>query len=170
MSVKPKRASKARPKPEDTAPLAGALTAIETILSPNGEPVLGLYAHALHLVLMRTLSEDPAYAAILPHLIGAPAMLLARPGLSQTELARLLGKERATIGLQIEQCLAKGLVRRIAASDDRRKYQLFITAKGREFLAAARRAVPDHEARFARGLTAAERATLRRLLWKMITG
>jgi DNA-binding MarR family transcriptional regulator len=156
------------PSPEQASYLQG-LAAIEKALSPSGAPVLGLYAHTLNLWLARTLAEDKSFQNIVPHLLGTPAVLSVMPGLSQVELANLLGRQRATIGLQVTQCLAEGLIRRVDSGKDLRRYELFVTAKGRRFVAAARRAVPAHEARFARNLNTAERRQLRRLLRKLIS-
>jgi DNA-binding MarR family transcriptional regulator len=104
----------------------------------------------------------------MPHLIGTPALLSKHPGLSQIELAALLGTERATAGLQVAQCIEKGFVRRSVSAGDRRKYELYVTDKGLRLLAEAQGVVPDHEDLFAKTLTLDERETLRRLLMKLI--
>ena len=104
------------------------------------------------------------------HLIGTPALLAKDPGLSEAELASFLGTGRSTAGLQVEQCLERGFVRRTRSHRDRRRYELRITEKGLRLLAEARRAIPEHEDLFAGALTARERATLRRLLMKLIAG
>jgi len=102
------------------------------------------------------------------HLIGTPALLARYPGLSQAELASFLGTERATAGLQVAQCLERGLVRRTRSNWDGRRYELRVTEKGLRMLAVARRVLPEYEDLFASALTARERATLRRLLMRLI--
>ena len=104
----------------------------------------------------------------MPHLIGTPALLAKHPGLSQVELASLLGTERATAGLQVAQCIKKGLVRRVVASHDRRQYELYVTKAGLRLVENARRVIPEHERMFAETLTKEERATLRGLLMRLI--
>lgn len=147
---------------------ARGVRTIESVLRPGGGPVLGLYLHTVHILLMRSVSRNPRFHSIMAHLIGTPSILAKYPGLSQTELAELLGTERATAGLQVAQCLEQGFVRRARSDKDRRRYELHVTPKGLRLLAEARRVIPEHEDLFARGLTARERATLRRLLMKLI--
>ena len=84
--------------------------------------------------LARSMARGGAFATIKPASIGVPALLRAHPGLSQSELADLLGVQRMTAGQQVESCLRAGLVRRTRSTTDRRKYRLFITAKGRAYL------------------------------------
>jgi DNA-binding MarR family transcriptional regulator len=146
---------------------AQGVATIEAALS-SGEPVLGLYLHTVHIHLLKTLSRDSRFKSIMPHLIGTPALLVKHPGLSQVELAALLGTERATAGLQVSQCIKKGLVRRVVAANDRRQYELYITKAGERLVERARRVVPQHERLFADPLTKDERATLRSLLMKLI--
>ena len=146
---------------------AQGVATIEAALS-SGEPVLGLYLHTVHILLLKTLSRNPRFKSIMPHLIGTPSLLSKHPGLSQVELAALLGTERATAGLQVAQCIKKGLVRRAVAANDRRQYELYVTPQGLRLLENARRLIPEHENLFADPLTKEERATLRGLLMKLI--
>jgi DNA-binding MarR family transcriptional regulator len=138
------------------------------VLKGGDSPVLGLYLHTVHILLLKTLTRNPRFRSIMPHLIGTPALLAKFPGLSQIELAALLGTERATAGQQVAQCIAKGLVRRVVSSGDRRRYELFVTNKGLKLLEDARRVIPEHEDLFAGSLNPEERETLRRLLHKLI--
>lgn len=160
------------PRAGDRRPLAArharGVRTIESVLRPDGSPVLGLYLHTVNMLLMRSLSRSPLFRRILVHLIGTPALLARDPGLSQAELASFLGTERATAGLQVEQCLARGFVRRTRSNWDGRRYELRVTRAGLRMLAEVRRVIPEHEDLFARALTARERATLRRLLMKLI--
>ena len=143
---------------------------IESILSPSGEPVLGLFLHTVHILLMNSVSRDPRFRHIMPHLMGTPALLAKFPGLSQIELGALLGTTRATAGLQVAQCIRLGFVRRVVSSHDGRRYELFITSKGRKYLDAAVKVVHAHEQEFGQALSTAERQTLRSLLLKLIAG
>jgi DNA-binding MarR family transcriptional regulator len=146
------------------------VSTIESVLSKSGKPVLGLYLHTVHILLLRSLVRNPRFRSIMPHLIGTPAILSKQPGLSQIELAALLGTERATAGIQVSQCLAQGFVKRSVSTSDRRRYELFVTKKGLRLIEDAREVIPEHEDRFAAALTAEERETLRQLLLKLISG
>lgn len=145
---------------------------IESVLGKDKDsvPVLGLYLHTVHILLIKSLGRNPRFRSIMPHLIGTPAILSKHPGLSQIELAALLGTERATAGLQVAQCLKQGFVRRVASRTDRRRYELFVTPKGLKLLEDAREVIPQHEDMFAASLTPSERSTLRRLLLRLISG
>lgn len=143
------------------------VTTIEAVLAADG-PVLGLYLHTVHILLLKSLSRNPRFRSIKPHLIGTPALLSRHPGLSQIELAALLGTERMTAGLQVAQCIANGYVKRSVSATDRRRYELYVTPKGLQLLAEARGVIPEHEDAFARNLSRTERETLRQLLMKLI--
>jgi DNA-binding MarR family transcriptional regulator len=144
------------------------VTTIESVLSTGGSPVLGLYLHTVHILLMKSVSRNRRFHGIMPHLIGTPSILSRHPGLSQIELAALLGTERATAGIQVAQCLSQGFVRRVRSSHDRRRYELYVTKKGLRLLDDARLAISQHEELFAGTLSRDEREMLRRLLLKLI--
>jgi DNA-binding MarR family transcriptional regulator len=146
---------------------AQGVATIEAALS-EGAPVLGLYLHTVHILLLKSLTRNPRFKSIMPHLIGTPSILTKHPGLSQVELAALLGTERATAGLQVAQCIKKGFVRRAVATHDRRQYELYVTKAGLKLVEDARRVIPDHEDVFAEPLSKQERETLRGLLMKLI--
>jgi len=146
------------------------VSVIESVLSPSGAPVLGLYLHTVHILLINSVTRDPRFRHIMPHLMGTPAILARFPGLSQIELAAFLGTTRAAAGLQVAQCVRLGFVRRVVASHDARRYELFITPKGTKYLEAAVQVVHTHEQEFGQALNKSERATLRRLLMKVIAG
>lgn len=42
------------------------VAAIESVLSPSGEPVLGLYLHTVHILLLNSISRDPRFGHIMP--------------------------------------------------------------------------------------------------------
>jgi DNA-binding MarR family transcriptional regulator len=143
---------------------------IERTISPDGSPVIGLYLYMANGWLVRSVSRGSRFAAIRPRAIGIPALLKAHPGLSQTELADLLGIERMTAGVQVARCIRQGLVRRERSGMDRRKYQLYVTAKGEANLRRTAGLIPLHEQFLFGRLSSAERAMLYRLLRKMIDG
>ena len=62
------------------------LALLERAYSPSGAPVLGLFVYVAETTLMRSLKRRKTYQAIVPSLIGTPAILFARPGISQTSL------------------------------------------------------------------------------------
>jgi DNA-binding MarR family transcriptional regulator len=143
---------------------------IERAISPEGAPVIGLYLYMAFGWLARSMARGSRFAAIKPAAIGIPALLQAHPGLSQTELADLLGVERMTAGLKVKQCIRAGLVRRQRSADDQRKYRLYVTRKGLAKLRRIAKLIPLHEQYLFGQLSAGERRTLDRLLKKVIDG
>jgi DNA-binding MarR family transcriptional regulator len=148
--------------------LSTGIRLIEQAISPSGEPVIGLYLFMAYGRLWRSMRRGSRFAAINPVAIGIPALLKEHPGLSQTELARLMGVERMTAGLQVEQCVRAGLVARRRSSEDRRKYSLRVTSKGLANLKRIAKLIPLHEQSLFGGLTARERAALYGALVKLL--
>lgn len=141
---------------------------IERAISPDGAPVLGLYLYMANGRLLRSMSIGSPFALIKPGAIGIPALLASHPGLSQTELADLMGVERMTAGMQVQQCITAGLVRRRRSKVDKRKYELHVTSKGLENLQKIARIIPLHEQSLFGRLSARERAVLYRILRKLV--
>ena len=73
---------------------------IESQLSPSQAPVLGLYLHVAYHCFMGSFGIV-GRGEITPNLVGVLALVATRPGMSQADLARLIGLERATIGVQV---------------------------------------------------------------------
>jgi DNA-binding MarR family transcriptional regulator len=69
------------------------------------------------------------------------------PGLSQTELARTLGIQRARLVRMLHQLDKRGLTRRLQSSADGRTHALRLTYKGQETLRRAQELAEQHEAR-----------------------
>lgn len=159
-----KRSTQAR------APLAAGVRLIEKALSPGGDPVIGLYLFTAYGRLVRSMGRGTRFAAINPAAIGVPALLRAHPGLSQTELAELMGVERMTAGLQVEQCIREGLVTRRRSVTDRRRYELHVTPRGVSNLRRVQKLIPVHEQSLFGRLNARDRAAFYRLLCKFIDG
>jgi len=141
---------------------------IEAAISPAGAPVIGLHLYMAYGCLARSVGRGGPFAGIKPGAIGMPALLSSYPGLSQTEVADMLGLERMTVGMQVQQCIRSGLVRRQRCEQDRRKYRLYVTAKGMARLRQIAKLIPQHEQHIFGHLTAVEQVTLHRLLQKVI--
>jgi DNA-binding MarR family transcriptional regulator len=143
---------------------------IEAQLSPQGEPVLGLYLHVAYLTVMSSFGRRVGHGEVTPAVIGVLAMLAESPGISQAKLARLIGLERATIGATVARAVAAGLVVRQSARGDARSYALSLSPRGERMLRTLRRRIAAHERAAGAHLTAAERRALRTLLHKLVYG
>jgi DNA-binding MarR family transcriptional regulator len=143
---------------------------IEAQLSPEGEPVLGLYLHVAYHRVMASFGRRVGHGQVTPAIIGALAMLAECPGISQATLARRIGLERATIGTTVARAIAAGLVVRRDAHGDARSYALSLSPAGERMLRVLRRRIAAHEAAAGARLSSEERRMLRALLHKLVYG
>lgn len=156
---------------KNTAPhrhFSSGVRLIEKTLRPDGQAILGLHLYTAFGWLVRSMARGSRFAAIKPGTIGVPTLLKAHPGLSQTEVADLLGIERATAGIHVERGIREGHVRRKACDEDGRKYRLFITPKGVTYLDRIAALIPQHEDHVFGRLSDRERKQLHNLLLKLI--
>ena len=144
--------------------------AIEAQLSPQGEPVLGLYLHIAYHKVMSTFSRKVGHGQVTPAIIGVITMLAEHPGISQARLARLIGLERATIGSTVGRAIEAGFVVRTDAHGDARSYALALSPRGERMLRTLRRRIAEHEKAAGAHLTPVERRALRTLLHKLLYG
>ena len=77
------------------------------------------------------------------------AMLIDRnPGISQVDLAAILGVERPAMMIVVDRLQNRKLVIRKRSETDRRRQELHLTPKGSKFLADVRVVIREHEAKF----------------------
>ncbi len=157
-------------RPAPLRHVSAGVRLIERAISEDGAPVIGLHLYMAFGWLARSMARGGRFATIKPALIGIPALLKTHPGLSQTELADLMGIERMTAGVQVKRCIRSGLVRRERSAADRRKYRLYVTPKGLANLRRIVRLIPLHEQYLFGRLSRSERAQLYRVLRKLIDG
>jgi len=90
--------------------------------------------------VLKTVDISPAQYSVL-------LVIDANPGLSQAELARTLGIERARMVRVLHRLDRRGLTRRLRSSADGRAHSLRLTHKGQETLRRAATLAQAHEAR-----------------------
>ncbi len=95
-------------------------------------------------------------------------ILLQDEPLTQIEIARSLEVDRTTMVSLIDDLVRLELVERAPHPEDRRAHAVTLTAKGREVLEVATRAVDEVEAECLAPLSPAERTQLRHLLQQII--
>ncbi|OYX74974.1 MAG: hypothetical protein B7Y95_04515 [Rhizobiales bacterium 32-66-11] len=111
---------------------------------------------------------DRVCADLTPVQYAALATVEAHPGIDQASLAGVIGYDRTTIGGVVERLEAKGFIDRITSPSDRRGRQLSITAEGTLLLRNLAAPVHQVQERLMAPLTATERATLLRLMAKLV--
>jgi DNA-binding MarR family transcriptional regulator len=165
------RAATPAPRPTPARSTEVSPTAlIEAQLSPDGEPVLGLYLHVAYHRVMASFGRKVGHGEVTPAIIGVVATLAACRDVSQATLARRMGLERATVGTTVARAMEAGLVERRDAHGDARSYALSLSPAGERMLRTLRRRIADHEAAAGAHLTADERRSLRALLHKLVYG
>jgi DNA-binding MarR family transcriptional regulator len=96
----------------------------------------------------------------------ALSIVVAQPGLTQTQLADALQIERSNLVTIIDELAGRNLIVRAPVAHDRRRHALMPTPAGKKLAAAVQASVVDHERRLFAGITAAERSELQRILHK----
>jgi DNA-binding MarR family transcriptional regulator len=121
---------------------------------------LGAHAASKFAERLAALDLAPQHAGIL-------RVLGAGSGLSQQALATTLSIQPSRLVLLVDELEEKGLVERRDSRDDRRVYELHLTAKGRRALESIGKVAVEHDASICAALSEGERASLRSLLTTM---
>ncbi|WP_066115233.1 MULTISPECIES: MarR family transcriptional regulator [unclassified Blastomonas] len=90
--------------------------------------------------------------------------LLRDPSLTQTEIAKKLELEAATIGHAVADLCAKGLMERVRTEKDRRAWDLILTEEIDDLLPALRGSADRLHDLLWRGVTADEKRALQQIL------
>lgn len=109
---------------------------------------------------LRTLSRHdvrPAQYSVL-------AVIEANPGLSQSDLADLLGIERARLARMLDRLEKRGLAERRPSPRDRRSHALYLSREGQKALKRIKVLAGQHEANLAEKLGPEKRRLMIELL------
>jgi DNA-binding MarR family transcriptional regulator len=96
------------------------------------------------------------------------ALIAANPGSSQSALARRAGLNNSALVGIVDQLEKRALVERDRAADDRRRYQLTVTAEGRQMMETLFSAVTGQEDAIRNALGPRDLAALLTLLDRVI--
>jgi DNA-binding MarR family transcriptional regulator len=91
-----------------------------------------------------------------------------QPGLSQREVAELLGVDRTTMVALVDEIEAKGWVERRPQPDDRRKNFVSLTGEGRDIMSRAGQVIDECERRFLAVLSDSDAEQLKNALYRVI--
>ncbi|TAN56520.1 MAG: MarR family transcriptional regulator [Magnetospirillum sp.] len=108
-----------------------------------------------------------ATEGITPGLYGMLQVIANTPGLTQSALAEAMDVDRSSIVKVVNQLVDKGLITRDPVPNDRRSYNLRMTAGGKLALRRIEDAVMRQDREFSAALSDAERATLISLLKRL---
>ena len=89
------------------------------------------------------------------------------PGISQTALSRANGRDKSTLTPLLTDLVRRRLVRRTRTQNDRRTYQLALTAAGEQLLSQLTALARAHERKIDAVIGARERARFLRILRRL---
>jgi DNA-binding MarR family transcriptional regulator len=112
-------------------------------------------------------AERVAVHGLTPPQCGVLGLLRGRPGLSQQELADVLGMLPSRVVALVDELEDAGYVQRVRDDGDRRRNALQLTATGQKALQTVGRVARAHEQEIVAALSAAEHATLVELLGRI---
>jgi DNA-binding MarR family transcriptional regulator len=87
-----------------------------------------------HFAAEEDFAKEFAAEAITPRQKAALVAVYQKPGINQNELSALLFMDRNTVAEMVSRLLARALVKRMPAADDRRAYRLFLAPEGAALL------------------------------------
>ena len=127
----------------------------------------GFLLRRAHQVAVAIFAEEVGPIALTPPQHNVLSAVNAHPGLHQTEVSRLVGYDRATVGAVLAGLEARGLIRRAGSTLDRRLKTLTLTRRGRQLLADSDAAMERINDRIVASLAPRERRIFIDLLAKV---
>ena len=117
--------------------------------------LLGYHLRRAQVAMFQDFAASMNGADITPGQFGVLALIAANEGLSQTQLARILGIDRSTLNGVLDKLEQRGLIERGARPGDRRSHALALSRAGKTQFRQLARRVRQHETRIARKLSTA---------------
>ena len=130
-------------------------------------PLLGFHLRMASAAIARDFATRMADLDLTQKQYAVLELIAGNRGVSQIDLARALGTDRATMMAVVDRLEARGLVSRQPSLRDRRRQDLLPTAAGATLLADARRRIARHERRFKARLGVADTTLLIALLQRL---
>lgn len=143
---------------------------------PNTDPdqggatlddLIGYNVKRVSMLLQADFRETMGRDGLSPGVFAALSLVVAAPGITQSDLARRLGIERSGLVAIVDDLERRGYLRRAAVPGDRRVQALRPTEDGRATHEAAFARIRQGEARLLNTLSERERALLLQLLGKI---
>jgi DNA-binding MarR family transcriptional regulator len=104
-----------------------------------------------------------------PRRFTALCFIARYPGMSQSDLGTMVGRDKSTITPMISDLIVSGHVRREHTAADRRSFRLYLTPQGESLLAQQWAIAEAHEARIDRVLGPSEKQQFLDQLDRLIT-
>lgn len=108
---------------------------------------LGYFIRRLQVWVFQDFIRTLAPIDVRPAQYSVLVVIAGNPGLSQSDLAAVLGIERARLVRLLDKLETRGLTRRLPSRTDRRSHALRLTADGQRILKRAKVLAAAHETR-----------------------
>lgn len=129
--------------------------------------LLGYNVRRAQIALWRDFVHTVAEGEIRPGMFSAIVLVRANPGISQIELAKELGIDKASMVGLIDRLEEAGWIVRKRSSEDRRRHGLTVTPAGQAVYRELKREMIEHERKFVELYNARERKQLIELLQRL---
>lgn len=129
--------------------------------------LLGYNVRRAQIALWRDFLHTVAEGEIRPGMFSAIVLVRANPGISQVELAKELGIDKATMVGLTDRLEDAGWILRKRSREDRRRHGLTVTPEGQKIYRELRREMIEHERKFVERFSASERKQLIALLQRL---
>ena len=129
----------------------------------------GFLLRRAHQVAVAIFAQEVGRIALTPPQHNVLSAIAARPGCHQTELSKIVGYDRATVGAVLAGLESRDLVKRDGSLEDRRLKTLTLTPLGKKLLRASTAAMERINARILEPLHSRDRALFIELLSKIAT-
>jgi DNA-binding MarR family transcriptional regulator len=121
---------------------------------------LGYFIRRLQVWVFQDFIRTLAAIDIRPAQYSVLVVIAANPGISQSDLADILGIERARLVRLLDKLEKRGLTQRLDSRTDRRSHALRLTRAGQKVLKRAKMLAGLHEARLVEKLGAEQRRAM----------
>jgi DNA-binding MarR family transcriptional regulator len=128
---------------------------------------LGFHIRLAHGAVYRHFVETFGYLDMTQKQVAVLWLIDEWPGIGQTDLAKRLQMDRATVMAMVDRLQARGFITREPSKKDRRKQILKLLAEGRTVLKKTRKAVNEHESWLKSRFTEKEVTLLTELLGRI---
>ena len=129
----------------DSEPVQAAAPGLDLASLPS---LLGFHMRLASMAIYRDFAVSLAHLDLTQKQFATLQLIAANPGVSQVDLAATLGADRATMMAMVDRLEQRGLLVRRRSTTDRRRQELNLTAEGQTLMAAALKAIVEHEKRF----------------------
>jgi DNA-binding MarR family transcriptional regulator len=131
--------------------------------------LLGYNIRRAQIALWRDFTRSVAEGEVRPGVFSVLSLACSNPGIAQIDIANQLDIDKASVVALIDWLENQGWVARKRSTTDRRRHEISVTPAGQRAYKSLKREMIEHEKKFIRRFTDAERRQLISLLQRLHT-